>query len=65
MQLLFHRYLYGFVTLFQMKILLQDNASFLSGIVQLLPGPCGISSRVSLSDIALEEGMILSDGEFV
>ncbi|PVD29782.1 hypothetical protein C0Q70_09039 [Pomacea canaliculata] len=24
-------------------------------------GPCGISSRVSLSDIALEEGMILSD----
>lgn len=48
-----------------MKILLQDNASFLSGIIQLLPGPCGISSRVSLSDIALEEGMILSDGEFV
>ena len=27
-------------------------------------GPCGISQRVSLQDVALEEGMILSDGNF-
>lgn len=29
----------------------------------MITGPCGISPRVSLTDVPLEEGMILSDGK--
>ena len=28
-------------------------------------GPCGISSRVTLTDVPLEEGMVLSDGKLL
>ena len=38
------------------------QSGYLTQVSVLSTGPCGISCRVSLSDIPLEEGMILSDG---
>ena len=40
----------------------QLQSGYLTQVCILSTGPCGISCRVSLSDIPLEEGMILSDG---